>query len=289
MLNTLQMWSKRSAGAPAAAQVGSAELAARVGAVSKDANLRLDAFSAVPRMFSETRLPLEARADLFFVDYDMAPLLIAQTYVDCITRSSGAGLLEDRAKLARLARAADAISEADVYSAEIRSSQAWGLLSHMAMAMVRATGAAACTAPPTVMFPTWFGKNSSRTKRARLLAELGLHMGASVSGGREAIRLDIIDPLRTRLLAPMMRAGAVEDALPRVQETIALLDEYGLSSVRGGCGARAPSRSSAAPPAAHAHHRPPPLLPLPSAGGPHGDAPRGVLRGRGLPRLQGGD
>jgi hypothetical protein len=68
-------------------------------------------------------------------------------------------------------------------------------------------------------------------KRARMLATLGLHMGANVSGGREAIRLDYLDPLRTRLLLPLAAPGAAEDALPPVRASIALLDEYGLSNV----------------------------------------------------------
>jgi replication factor C subunit 1 len=233
MLNTLQMWAKRSVDSAPRATIGTAELSARVGAVQKDFNLRLDAFSAVPRMFSETRAPLEARADFFFVDYDMAPLLIAQMYIDCVSRSSsGSSAHDDRQKLMRCARAAEAISEADVYSTVIRSQQEWGLLPHMAIALVRATTIAACQAPPAIMFPVWLGKNSKRNKHARLLAEFGLHMGANVSGGREAIRLDIIDPLRTRLCTPLTTAGNATDPLPLVQSTIALLDEYGLSNVR---------------------------------------------------------
>jgi hypothetical protein len=55
---------------------------------------------------------------------------------------------------------------------------------------VRAATHASTPAPPMVMFPTFLGKNSSRNKRARLLAEMGMHMAAQISGGREAIRLD---------------------------------------------------------------------------------------------------
>jgi replication factor C subunit 1 len=227
ILNTLQMWAVSSAA------VSGAAMRDKLGSLCKDANLRLDGFSAVPKMFSEARsAKLEARAEYFFVDYDMAPLLIQQLYGECVERSKPAGAPPARAErdqLARLARAADAISQGDVYLDAVRSRQLWSMLPDAAMAFTAAATAAACPSPPFCAFPTWLGKNSSRGKRARLLAELGLHMGAAVSGGREAIRLDMLDPMRTRLLTPLAAAGLAEDPLPTIAATIKLLDEYGLS------------------------------------------------------------
>jgi hypothetical protein len=126
--------------------------------------------------------------------------------------------------------------------------QAWGLLPSLAMACARACTAAETRSPPVVNFPVWLGKNSSRMKRARLLAELGLHMGGNTSGGREAIRLDMLDPLRTRLLLPLCSAEAAAEPLQPVHTAIAILDEYGLSNVRGalGCSAAAAAQSSSA-------------------------------------------
>jgi replication factor C subunit 1 len=105
------------------------------------------------------------------------------------------------------------------------------------MANVRAAGWASGGPPPFVQFPTWLGKNSRRNKRARLLAELGLHMAAHTSGGRESVRLDYLTSMRARLFAPLVAASKtggerVEPATAalRVAE---LLDEYGLSKVRG--------------------------------------------------------
>jgi hypothetical protein len=104
------------------------------------------------------------------------------------------------------------------------------------MANVRAAGWASGGPPPFVQFPTWLGKNSRRNKRARLLAELGLHMAAHTSGGRESVRLDYLTSMRARLFAPLVAASKsggerVEPATAalRVAE---LLDEYGLSKVR---------------------------------------------------------
>jgi hypothetical protein len=99
----------------------------------------------------------------------------------------------------------------------------------MAVANVRAATFAAGQ-PPFQMFPVFLGKNSSRGKRARQLAEMGLHMATHVSGGREAIRLDYLDPLRMRLFAPLVTKAAVEDPAAAADKSIKLLDEYGLSN-----------------------------------------------------------
>jgi hypothetical protein len=43
--------------------------------LAKDGNLRLDAFTAAPKMFTDSKTtPFNARFELFFVDYDMIPL-----------------------------------------------------------------------------------------------------------------------------------------------------------------------------------------------------------------------
>lgn len=71
ILNTLQMWAVKDS------RVGSADMTARLASLAKDGTLRLDAFTAAPKMFAEARsLSLTDRMEFFFVDYDMIPLLI---------------------------------------------------------------------------------------------------------------------------------------------------------------------------------------------------------------------
>jgi replication factor C subunit 1 len=70
-INTLQMWAVTERVLSASA------FKSRAGTLGKDMNLRLDAFSATPRMFNVAQ-PLGVREELFFVDYDMIPLLIQQ-------------------------------------------------------------------------------------------------------------------------------------------------------------------------------------------------------------------
>jgi replication factor C subunit 1 len=135
-------------------------------------------------------------------------------------------------KLLRLARAAQATSDSDLFLGKVRSDQAWGLLNCAAVANVRAT-TFACGPPPFLgAFPTWMGKNSSQGKRARLLAELGLHMASRISGGRESIRLDYLDPLRSALFLPLVKASAGDATMPvatAVQASMTTLDYYGLT------------------------------------------------------------
>ena len=73
-------------------------------------------------------------------------------------------------------------------------------------------------------FPSWLGRNSTLTKRSRLLRELGGHMQAQASGDKAEIRQAYVPALRTQLLKPLLERGG--DAIP---EVIAMLDEYQLT------------------------------------------------------------
>jgi replication factor C subunit 1 len=222
MLNTLQMWAVRSK------RMSNSDLKSRSSELEKDEMLRLDAFSAAPRLFKEARkLSVGERLELFMVDYDMIPLLVQQAVPMGIAKS---GESDGLRQCQMLSQAVDSIAEGDIYSQYIRSRQQWGLLPAQAIANVRATSIAHNPQPQLIPFPLWLGKNSSCGKRSRLLAELGLHISAEVSGGREAIRLDYFDPLRTRLMSPLIARDATDNTAGAAAKAIAMLDQYGLSS-----------------------------------------------------------
>ena len=73
-------------------------------------------------------------------------------------------------------------------------------------------------------FPSWLGKNSSKNKKKRLLAELMMHLSDTVSAGAEDIRMQYLSQLRETLLRPLL-----EEKSDGVQKTIDMMDEYGLS------------------------------------------------------------
>lgn len=72
----------------------------RAKSMGKDMNLRLDAFSASPRLFDVKTYTFGAREELFYVDYDMIPLLVQQAYPSTVEKSGGPEL----GRLQRMAR-----------------------------------------------------------------------------------------------------------------------------------------------------------------------------------------
>lgn len=75
-----------------------------------------------------------------------------------------------------------------------------------------------------IFFPAWLGKNSTRSKNSRLLAEAKSHMSKRVSGNNLSIQLDYLPVLRATILQMLSSSG--KDAVSGVIE---LLDEYGLT------------------------------------------------------------
>lgn len=236
--------------------------------------MRLDAFTAAPRMFGGAgKATLDERNELFFVDYDIIPLLVQQAYPTVIDKGPGSDLAKlmavskyvcvrararavvvQRVATCRVVfapptyahnafvvcafgtcRAADAVSDGDLYSEYVRNRQAWGLLPSVAIAAVRTTQCGAGAPPPYIPFPTYLGKNSSRMRRSRLVAELGVHVAAAVTGGRNAIRTDYMEPLRGAMLAPLLSKSAPENASEAATKTVQLLDAYGMSKARCCC------------------------------------------------------
>ena len=149
-----------------------------------------------------------------------------QSYPSTIDKSGG----PENTKLLRMCKAADCISDSDIFDSYVRGRQAWGLLPSVGASYTRAATWAA--GPSSVIpFPVWLGKNSSRSKRLRLLAEMGTRLAAHVSGGRESVRLDYLDALRFACFRPFEHA--VADASTAFEAVMAVLDSYSLSRVSG--------------------------------------------------------
>lgn len=76
----------------------------------------------------------------------------------------------------------------DVIGGNIMASQDWGALRYVA-ALNTGIGYIAngyCGGFPG--FPAWFGKNSKRNKRYRLLTEMTMNLKATISGSPQAVR-----------------------------------------------------------------------------------------------------
>ena len=177
--------------------------------------------SAQKTLFSDVRTTtFNDRYGSFFVDYDMVPLLVQQALPQSVQSVPGE---TPTSRLTRMADGLDAVVAGDLMSNVVRSRGHWGLLTSVAAMNVKAAYHA-CGSVAFPGFPEWFGKNSTTGKRRRLLGELSMHMNHRVSGGTLALRMHYMSAMRATMYAPLVARGA-----EGVQDTIDLLDAYGLS------------------------------------------------------------
>ena len=215
MLNLLQMWRPKGG---AGLRLTKEEVQKEMGAAFKD--IDVGPFDVAARLFAPGAQSLDGRLRHYFVDSSMMPLMVQESYLN----SNWAGVSNDALKLQRASLAADAIASADVLGKRIVSEQLWSLS--------QAHGALSCVAPgfyaqgvvgrPT--FPQWLGRNSTATKRQRLLREISGHLGAKVSASKDEVRASYVSALRGPLLTPLAERGA-----DGIDDVIGTLDDYGLT------------------------------------------------------------
>lgn len=153
----------------------------------KDANLRLDLFSATQRLIGNKKLSLDDAAQLVFVDYNMVPLMVQEAYINSSRNS-----LEDACK------AAEFISCGDIMDKRIHRTHDWNLLPHYVQSIVSAAKTVSGPAPFQI-FPAWLGKNSKRLKHTRYIDDLSSKLFCS----NDSFRLDYAEPLQNMLLNPL--------------------------------------------------------------------------------------
>jgi len=159
------------------------------------------------------------KLDLFFIDYDLIPLMIQENYLGS-NPPNNASLID----LNRVAFAADLISTGDVLNQAIRGRGEWSLMPNL--------GFNSAIYPCEIVkpfvhfpkFPEWLGKNSSQRKKYRELRELKSVLSVSTTGTRQAILLDYVKPI-IDMLNYNLRDG---DKLS-VENTVDILDHYNLT------------------------------------------------------------
>jgi len=218
MLNLLQMWR------PNSANLNAADVSNNMSNAFKD--VAVGAFDVVGKFFREANAPLDTRLRHYFVDSSMMPLLVQESYLGVTPQlpPTVSPAMQPQFRLSRVAQAAESIAEADVVGSRISREQQWGL--------APLHGALACARPGFLLqgpfgranFPSWLGRNSTNTKRARLLRECASHMQLHASGDKAEVRQAYVPALRSKLLKPLLERG--NDGIPDV---LAALDEYNLS------------------------------------------------------------
>jgi replication factor C subunit 1 len=176
---------------------------------SKDANLRLNLFSATQRLIGNKKLSLDDAADIVFVDYAMIPLMVQEAYV-----ASSKHSLDD------VVTASEFISTGDLMDRYIRQKQDWTLLPHYVQNVSAAAKAVSGPAPFQI-FPQWLGKNSKRLKHRRYMDDLSSKIHCS----NDDFRLDYADAIHQILLAPLRDTCDNPD----IKGTIKTMDSLKLS------------------------------------------------------------
>jgi replication factor C subunit 1 len=236
VLNCLQMWSSKVGDS-----LSYKTLKDREYSIKKDEILRVSLFDAT-RVIVEGRRGLGAnsdaaternhlfhRNDAYFVDYNFIGLMVHQNYLkvmqpqynDMKHRNDADGML---AMLDRVHGAAEAMSDWALCEERVRSTQSWSLLP-VSAAMVLRTGSLAGgrlggSLPGFPEFTSYLGRISTRSKKIRLLGELGFHLNYKIQGGRDELRMAYLPAFRSQFMM-YLKNGDIDPA-------IALMDEYGL-------------------------------------------------------------
>lgn len=183
------------------------------GSSDKDANLKLDLFSATQKLLGNKRLSMTQAEDLVFVDYGMVPLMVQEGYL-AASRNS----LEDAVE------AAEMISTGDLINRRLWQTQDWTLLPHVVHTTVAV--ARSVQGPcPFQIFPQLLGKNSKRAKHRRLLEDIARTRQISA----KSARLDEMEAIQKILLKPLTTIKGDKSDLPIIKGAMGRFDTIGLS------------------------------------------------------------
>lgn len=165
---------------------------------------------------------LNNKIALYFDDFDFAPLMVQENYVN--TRPS---LLQNgETHLEAIANASDSISLSNLVETRIRSSeQLWSLLPlHAVLSSVYPASKVAGQMAGRINFTTWLGQNSKTNKYYRLLQELQYHTRLSTSTNKIGLRMEYLPTLKERLLDPISKDGS-----EGIDAVIKVMDDYYLT------------------------------------------------------------
>ena len=132
--------------------------------------------------------------DLFFIDYDLIPLLIQENYLGSMGDKKSLGDIEN------MANASEFISLGDTLNRQVRKNQDWSLLPNLGFASAIAPCLLAQGQTFYPRFPEWLGKNSSQRKSRRLLKELKHKLGHRAQARKMDIQNEYVDLILTYLM-----------------------------------------------------------------------------------------
>jgi replication factor C subunit 1 len=184
-------------------------------------DIKIGPWDVIRKVFSADEhktMSFNDKSDLFFYDYNIAPLFVQENYLKIKPNCSDSEILE------RVAKTSESLSLGDNVEKKIRSQMAWSLLPTQAIFSSVLPGeymSGSFKAQPN--FPSWLGKNSKAQKRKRLAQEIHCHTRVSTTGSRLSVRLDYAPFLLQAIVKPLKEKGA-----DGVADAIAVMKEYKL-------------------------------------------------------------
>ena len=186
----------------------------------KDRSTMLNGFEACRLILApKPGMTVPDRLDMFFVDYDLIPLMIQQNYVKCFQPG----------EIRQMKKSASLISYGDVISRNIRAEQNWTLLSEFGLiGNVFVPPKMEAGMSPYPDFPMWLGKYSTTRKSARIAQELQCVVSsASTITSRNIIKSNYAHVLYVHFVNELMKAA--RDAGNSDQVDLPTLDRFGVS------------------------------------------------------------
>lgn len=162
---------------------------------NKDSTLMVNNFDAAGKLMKSyelSRMSHHEQMDLFFIDYDLIPLLIQQNYLDAMDND-----------VEKLADAADSIAFGDVLNSQIRMAGNWSLLPQYGQASALTPGRLSGKGVPFVKFTEYLGKASSLRKKERMLKEISVGLGLE----KQAVLNDYVPLLTNLVMQPVLELG----------------------------------------------------------------------------------
>lgn len=161
ILTSLELWARNHS------ELTDLEAKASTDLSSKDTNIMINNFEAASKLLSSSsslNLDLQKRQDLFFIDYDLIPLIIHENYLS--------GFQNTPLSLSNMSQAADSLAFGDILGTKIRKDAEWSLLQQYGQASSIEPGLLTDFSVQYPKFPDYLGKFSTQRKNTRLLTEL---------------------------------------------------------------------------------------------------------------------
>ncbi|KAK6588491.1 DNA replication repC1 [Cryptosporidium xiaoi] len=204
----------------------------------KDVQVTLDIFSATKKLLNSTEscnLTLSQKLDLFFIDFDLMPLLLNENYITAISiRSNNSGYNSNLSGVEHtkyILDYANSFVESDLYNSKLRSDNEWSLLQDIALlnCSFNVKNNGLFLARPE--FPKWLGKNSNKNKNKRLLSEITSVITVGTGGNCSSSKIlrisGYLDLLYYRATEPLLDSKMdIKDA---IDKSITIMNEYCLN------------------------------------------------------------